>query len=438
MDLIIRNARLGTRQIDLSVVEGRIAEIVDAGGEIGSVSPASSVAPTRTLDASGLHVVTGLRNGHTHAAMTLFRGWGDDLPLMEWLEERIWPAESRMTEEDVYAGTRLAILEMIRSGTLHFNDMYWHAPAIARAASEMGVRAHIGAAFVDLGDASVARRWKAAVEAWLEQCGSWGPRIHATVAPHAIYTVSADHLAWLAGLASDAGLLLHIHLSETRGEVEACVAAHGVRPAHLLDRLGLVNDRLIAAHGVFLDADEHELLGSAGATVVTNPAANLKLATGGIFDYVAARAAGVRVILGTDGVASNNNLDLFEEMKLAALLQKHRAEDATALPAREAFALATTTPAEVFGAGSGRIEPGEPADLLLLDLGGPETQPGHDLESDLVYAANGSVVHTTICAGRVLMHDRRIEVADPDEIVRTAGEAAARLTGREHRPRPPR
>jgi len=424
VDLLIRNAQLDGHAVDLQVRAGTIAGISVTGAEQAG---ADAPAPARVLDASGLVAVPSLRNGHTHAAMTLFRGWGDDLPLMEWLQDRIWPAEARMTEEDVYRGTRLAILEMIRSGTTHFNDMYWHAPAIARAASEMGVRAHIGAAFVDLGQPAVAARWWGEVERWLEQRDEWGPRVRATVAPHAIYTVSAENLARLGAVAEEAALPLHIHLSETRGEVEECLAANGVRPTELLARCGLVNDRLIAAHGVYLDDEELELLGTAGATLVHNPAANLKLATGGILNVTGARAAGARVILGTDGVASNNSHDLFDEMKLAALLQKHRTGNATALPAQEALALATEEPARLLGPGTGRLAEGEPADLLLLDLSGPATQPGHDLASDLVYAANGSVVHTTICDGRVLMHEHRIEVADVEEVVRAASESASRL-----------
>ncbi len=360
--------------------------------------------------------------------MALFRGWGDDLPLDTWLRERIWPAEARMTPDDVHAGTRLAIVEMIRSGTTHFNDMYWHAPAIARAAAELGVRAHIGAAFVDLGNDAVARRWWNAVEGWLEQRDAWGPRIRATVAPHAIYTVSTENLDRLGRLADRHDLLVHIHLSETEREVADCVGAHGMRPTELLERHGLVTSRLVAAHGVHLNEAEFALLGDAGATIATNPAANLKLAVGGIFDLAAAEAFGVRVILGTDGVASNNNLDLFEELKLVSLLQKHRTGDATTLPASRALDLVTTAPTSVFGLGSGRIEKGAPADFLLLDLSGPATAPGHDLASDLVYAANGSVVHTTVCAGRVLMHDRRIEVADEEEILDSARSAARRLT----------
>jgi 5-methylthioadenosine/S-adenosylhomocysteine deaminase len=421
--LILRSAQLGDRQVDVHISEGRIASIeaTDDGAQ-------AAAAGARALDCAGLGLFPSLRNGHTHAAMTLFRGWGDDLPLMTWLEERIWPAEGRMTEEDVYRGTRLALLEMIRTGTTHLNDMYWHAPAIARAVSEMGLRAHIGAAFVDLGQESVAARWRREVESWLEQRDEWGPRVRAAIAPHAMYTVSKHHLRWLGDLAEEHDLLYHIHLSETAGEVERCVAEHGVPPARLLGDLGLVTDRLVAAHGVHLRPDEFHLLGEAGASVVTNPAANLKLAVGGIFDYVSARAAGLRVVIGTDGVASNNNLDLLEEIKLVALLQKHRADDPTVLPAPEALRLATSEPAGLFGPGTGRVAVGEPADLILVDLSGPSMAPGHDPVSDLVYAASGAVVHTTICDGQVLMYDRRVEVVDEARVIREAREAAQRLT----------
>ncbi len=435
MDLHLRGALLEGRVVDVSVRDGRITRIADAeAGDVHASDPGRSghAPPARTLDAEGLHLVPSLTNGHTHAAMTLFRGWGDDLPLMTWLRERIWPAEVRMTAHDVYHGTRLAIVEMIRSGTTRFNEMYWHAPAIARAAEELGVRAVIGAAFVDFGQASVEARWRTEVESWLEQRGDWGPGVRASIAPHAIYSVSGRNLHWLGDLAGAHDLPFHIHLSETLGEVQDCLAAHGVRPTRLLDRLGLVNERLVAAHCVHLDDDERALLAQSGATAVTNPAANLKLAVGGIFDFRAARDAGLRVLVGTDGVASNNNLDLFEDLKLLALLQKHRSGDPTTLPAREALALVTTEAAAVFDredpGANGRIAEGEPADFLLLDLSGPATRPGHDTSSDLVYAANGSVVHTTVCAGRVLMHDRRIEVADEDEILAKATEAALRLT----------
>lgn len=435
MSLLVRGAWLDGRSVDVAIERDTIMRVGpdleglrDEGG--AGVGPAGGPSYERVIDAGGLHVFPGLANGHTHAAMTLFRGYGDDLPLMEWLQTRIWPAEALLTEDDVYHGTRLAILEMIRSGTTYFNDMYWHREGVRRAVEELGLRAHLGSVFIDRGDGAAARAQREAVIREVAERESLGPRLRVALAPHAIYTVGNESLEWLAGLAREHDLLLHIHLSETEGEVRECVAKHGVRPAHLLDRLGLAGPNLIAAHGVYLDGDELALLAERGATVVHNPCANLKLATGGIFDYAGARAAGLRVVLGTDGPGSNNSLDLIEEMKVAALVQKHRSRDATVLPAREALALATTAAAEAFGLGSGRIEPGAPADLILVDFAHPSTRPGHDPVSDLVYAANGRAVHTTICAGRVLMHDRVVEVGDEEEIIRDAVGAARGLLER--------
>jgi 5-methylthioadenosine/S-adenosylhomocysteine deaminase len=420
--------------IQNAVVDGETTSLLIRNGVIEALGPDAGPAPgeevDRTLDGSGLHAFPGLRNGHTHAAMTLFRGWGDDMPLMEWLQTRIWPAEALLTPEDVYDGVRLACLEMIRSGTTYLNDLYWHHEAVARAIDEMGLRAHVGAAFLDFGDAEKGRAQQKMVLRHLDSRKELGARIRITLGPHAIYTVRPDSLAWLGEVSESEDLPLHIHLSETRGEVEDCLAAHGVRPAQFLEQLGLVTPRLLAAHGVYLDAEELALLADAGATVVTNPNANLKLATGGIFDYAGARRAGLRVVLGTDGPASNNDLDMIEEMKTVALIQKHRAEDATCLPAREALDLATENPAEVLGWGPGRIAEGAPADLILVDFSHPSTQPLHDPVSALVYAANGRAVHTTICDGRVLMHRWEVEGFDEEEIIARAGATARRVVER--------
>jgi len=423
--LLIEGCSLDGRVVDIRIEDGTIRGVDSSSSSSSSSSPAD-----RVIDGGGLHAFPSLKNGHTHAAMTLFRGWGDDLPLMEWLETHIWPAERHMTPEDVYHGTRLAILEMIRSGCTYFNDMYWHADRVLQAVDELGVRAHLGSVFVDHGSDDVAATWRDAVLRQLETLDDLPDRVQVAIAPHAIYTVSPDNLQWLGEKAREHDLLYHIHLSETQGEVDTCVAEHGVRPVHLLDRLGLVDHRLMGAHGIFLDDDERRVLGDARATLVTNPTANLKLAVGGIFDYDAAKAAGIRVVLGTDGPGSNNNLDMLEQMKVAALVQKHRAGDATSLPSAESLALATTNAAEAFRLGNGTLEPGAPADLILVDLSGAATQPVHDPVSHLVYAANGSAVHTTICDGRVLMHDRDIEVADEAEIIEEAVRAARGLVGR--------
>jgi 5-methylthioadenosine/S-adenosylhomocysteine deaminase len=428
MNLLIRDALVDGRATTIRIKDGVIAAletVPDPPGAAGGTG-----RPDRVIEAAGLHAFPSLRNAHTHAAMTLFRGWGDDMPLMDWLRTRIWPAEALLTEDDVYHGTRLACLEMIRGGTTYLNDMYWHHAGVARAVEEMGLRAHIGAVFIDFGDGERARRQRDEVRRQLDERHRLGPRLQVALTPHAIYTVTLESLEWVGELAREEDLPVHIHLSETHHEVDECVATHGVRPAHLLDRVGLVGPNLVAAHGVYLEQDEIELLAGAGATVVTNPVANLKLATGGIFDYAGARAAGLRVALGTDGPASNNNLDMIEEMKIVALVQKHRAADATCLPAREALAMATASAAEALGPGSGRLEVGAPADLILVDFSHPSTQPVHDPVSTLVYAANARAVHTTICDGQVLMHAGQVEVGDEAEIVREAVLAARSLVQR--------
>jgi 5-methylthioadenosine/S-adenosylhomocysteine deaminase len=432
VELVIRQCLVDGEVRDIGIADGKIAFVRAPGEATAAPDAAPDPLPLRVVDGRGLHAFPGLKNGHTHAAMTLFRGYGDDLPLMEWLRTRIWPAEALLTEEDIYHGTRLGIVEMIRSGTTYFNDMYWHRAGVLRAVEELGVRSHVGSVFIDHGDPTgvAAGALRDAVLQQVAERHTLNPRIQVSVAPHAIYTVSPESLEWIAGLAAQDDLVVHIHLSETWPEVEACVATHGVKPAFFLQRLGLLGPNLVLAHGVYLDAEEMELLAEHDVTVVTNPIANMKLATGGIFDYRTAKAAGLRVALGTDGAGSNNNLDLIEEMKVLALVQKHRAQDPTVLTAHDALELATTAPARSFRLGSGRLEAGAPADLILVDLSHASTQPVHDPVSALVYAANGGAVHTTICDGRVLMHDRRVEVVDEAEVVASAVAAAERLAAR--------
>ena len=359
------------------------------------------------LDARGTILVPPLINGHTHAAMTLFRGYGDDLPLMRWLEEKIWPIERRLESEDVYWGTRLACLEMIRSGTVRFWDMYWHAPAAARAVADAGMRATVAAPLIDIDGRSEEMR--EAAQRSLDELAGAGERIDAGLAPHAIYTVTEDSLRWIAELAAERDFPVQIHLSETEQEVIDCLAVHGERPARYLDRVGLLSPRTVLAHGVWLDDDELELISERGAVVVTNPVANLKLAVGAVFPYPRARAAGVQVGLGTDGPGSNNSLDLFADMKVLALLQKHAANDAAAIGAVETWEIATGRRAPLLGGAD--LEVGQPADFLLLRAGASELSLG-ELPAALVYAASGAVVHSTVVGGRVLMRDGEIEGAE--------------------------
>jgi 5-methylthioadenosine/S-adenosylhomocysteine deaminase len=411
MTLTVTNALLDGERVGLRCEDGAIAAL---GADVVS-QPGDA-----TLDAHDAHLLPPLVNGHTHAAMTLFRGSGGDLPLMPWLEEKIWPVEARLEAEDVYWGARLACAEMLSSGTTRFWDMYWHPEATARAVADAGLRATIGAPLFDAN--SSPKELRESAHRSLEALSDLGPRITPALAPHAIYTVSEESLRWIGELSASRELPIQIHLSETEREVQDCIAAHGLRPAFYLDRLGMLSERTVLAHGVWLDPDELALIAERGATVVTNPVANMKLAVGGVFPHPAARSAGVPVGLGTDGAGSNDSLDLLADLKTFALAQKHAAADPTALDAAEAWAVATGARAPRLGAT--RLEPGAPADFLLLGPDSPELGIG-DLTSGLVYAASGTAVDTAVIAGEILM--RGGEVPELTEIVARAAERARRL-----------
>jgi 5-methylthioadenosine/S-adenosylhomocysteine deaminase len=414
VSLTVRNAQLDGSVVAVRVEEDRIVAL-GAG-----VEPAVG---DDVLDAAGMALLPGLINGHTHAAMTLMRGYGGDLPLMKWLQDKIFPVEAKLTADDVYWGTRLACAEMIRSGTVRFWDMYWQPEAVARAVQDAGIRASVALPLVDGLDSDKSDALRADAERSLDALADAGTRITPTLGPHSIYLVSEKSLHWIADLSSERELRVHIHLSETEGEVKDCVAAHGVRPAPYLDRIGVLTSRTILAHGVWLDDDELALVGERGATIVTNPVSNLKLAVGEIFPYAKARGHGIPVGLGTDGASSNNSLDLFQDMKHLALVQKHVERDPAAMPATEAWAVATGQRAPALGL-SGRLAVGEPADFLLVRSDAPELTPG-DLVANLVYAAAGAVVDTTVVAGRVLM--RGGVIGDEAEVRAGAITSARRL-----------
>ena len=411
MSLCVSGAVRDGEPVSLRCAEGLIAEI---GAEV-EPAPGDEV-----IDAAGAPLIPPALNGHTHAAMTLFRGYGDDLPLMRWLQEMIWPVEAGLEADDVYWGTRLACVEMIRTGTTRFWDMYWEAEATARAVRDAGLRATIGAPLIDADGDSAALREKAHES--LGHLTGFDQRVRPSLAPHAIYTVSEDSLRWIAELGAERDVALQIHLSETEQEVGDCVERHGLRPAHYLDRLGFLGPSTLLAHGVWLDRAELELVAERGATVVTNPVANMKLAVGGVFPLPAAQAAGVAIGLGTDGAGSNNSLDLLSDVKTLALIQKHAAADPSVLEAAEAWAIAIGARAPLLGATG--LEPGAPADFLLLRPDSYELGLG-EANAGLVYAASGSVVDTTVVAGRVLM--RGGVVPDAAEILAEAVARADRL-----------
>ncbi|MBN1194472.1 MAG: amidohydrolase family protein [Methanomicrobiaceae archaeon] len=418
---IIADVTLGDRNADIFITrDGRIGAVGvnirrDYAGEADFI-----------IDGSGRIAIPGCTNTHTHAAMTLLRGYADDMHLQEWLSEKIWPLEAHLTGEDVYWGTRLACLEMIRSGTVAFNDMYFFMEDAARAVDEAGLKAQFAYGFIDLFDEEKRETEIKATETLVSAVKRMdNPRIRAAVGPHAIYTVSKEGLEWCAAYSEEQNIGIHIHLSETEKEVNDCVEQTGMRPAALLDSCGCLTPRTVAAHCCWLERAECDLLGKRGVFVSHNPASNMKLAVNRAMPYHWLHAAGASVTLGTDGCASNNNLDIFEEMKFAALLQKFFWNSDTLLPATEALLMATENGARALGFGTGRIEAGAPADLVLLDQRSPCMVPRHHTVSNIVYACAGSAVRTVFCQGRVLMNEGFIP--GEDAILTGAEKAASSL-----------
>jgi 5-methylthioadenosine/S-adenosylhomocysteine deaminase len=412
VSILIRGVTLNGQQKDILIQGNTIQEIADSIG-----------APVETqISGDGKAAIPSFINGHTHAAMTLLRGYADDMHLQDWLEKKIWVAEAQMTEEDIYCGARLACLEMIKTGTTFFNDMYWFWKGTARAVLDMGIRAAISAVFIDFFDKKKAEEQIEINMKLFEESGKFGDRITFTLGPHAIYTVSEESLKWAADFARANGLLIHIHLSETQEEVEDCIRKHGIRPAEYLEKIGFLGPNVIACHAVYLNQKEILLLKKHDVKVVHNPISNMKLAVGRAFPYARLKTAGITISLGTDGCSSNNNLDMLESMKFASLLQKYHQRDTTVLPAREAFQMATINGAQAFGLNCGEIKEGALADLALIDLQRPELTPHFDLHSDLAYSGNGACVDTLICDGKVLMANRRVK--DEETILEEARRCA--------------
>ena len=376
------------------------------------------------IDGDRAIALPGLVNTHTHAAMALLRGYADDMILQDWLTQKIWPLEAHLTAHDIYLGTRLACLEMIRSGTTTFNDMYFFMESAARAVDESGIRGVLSYGFIDLFNADKRETECKATENLVAHVRCLeNLRIKAAVGPHTIYTVSKEGLIWCAEYAAEQKIGTHIHLAETEKEVRDCIARYSMRPSAFLDECGILTPRTVAAHCCWLDERECTLLKKRGVSVSHNPASNMKLATHRAMPYPWLSASGVNVCLGTDGCASNNNLDLFEEAKIAALLQKFYWNDPTVLPASEALAMATFHGAEALGFGTGRLMAGAAADIVLVSTRGACNTPLHNAASNLVYSCNGGAVETTICDGKVLMLEGLIP---GEEVVRESAAAAAR------------
>ncbi|MGW1670863.1 amidohydrolase [Streptomyces sp. NPDC002324] len=404
------------------------AAIVVRDGVIESIGPAEETAPVATaerIDARGQVAMPGLINCHTHAPMVALRGIAEDMPAEEWFDDVIWPVESNLTATDVELGARLACAEMIRGGVTCFADHYFSMAAVAAVVEETGMRAHLGEAFFSSqGPEGRAR----SLEFALRHRGAAGGRITTALAPHAPYTVDDSDLAATAELAHAHGLPVHLHAAESRDQTDNSLARHGVTPIEVLERTGLLglDAGVLVAHGTgILDRDLPVLERATGpVAVATAPRGYLRFAWP-TTPVRALRRIGVPVGLATDGAASNNSLDVWEAMALTALVQKSTEGDPRWLTSRQALHHATLQSARAVGLGEriGSLAPGRRADLVLVDLGGPHTQPVHDLAATLVHSARSADVRTTVVDGRVLMRDRELLTVDVPAI-------AAELTGR--------
>ena len=404
---------------DIGIENGRIL--------FCGVTPANWTAD-ETIDCREKLITPGLVNAHTHAAMTLFRSYADDMALMDWLQKKIWPAEANLTAEDVYWGSQLAIAEMLASGTTAFADMYFFMDQVAQACVETGMRASLSRGLIAVDGPGQEERFAENEQLFKDFHGAADGRITVMLGPHAPYTCPPRCMEKVVAIAHRIGAEIHVHLSETKDEVEKCQRIYDKSPVALLDDLGVFDCGTLAAHCVWVSEQDIRILAEKKVRVVHNPSSNLKLASGAA-PVSAMLEAGVTVALGTDGATSNNKLDMLEEIRLASFLQKLDRMDPTALPSRQVLQMAHQGGAAAIGQGDvlGRIESGYKADLTIYKTTAPHWCPQHDLASILTYAAASADVSHTLVDGRVLYRNGEFTTIDIDRVKAETGARGLRL-----------
>ena len=419
--LILNPSNFENKKQSLLIKDDLIAEISD---EIND----SDV--DKIIDAEGKILLPGLINTHTHLSMTLFRGLADDLSLDSWLNDHIWPMEANLNGDYCYIGALLGAVELIKSGTTTFSDMYFYMEDVARAVDDAGIRAVLSYGMIDFGD---AERREAEIKenmALFEACnGMADGRIKVFFGPHSPYTASEELLIKVRELADEHNIGIHIHVSETQKEINDSLDEKGLRPFEYLEKIGFLGPDVVAAHCVWLSDEEIEIIKKHDVKVSHNPCSNMKLASG-IAPVSKLIENDICVSIGTDGASSNNNLDLIEELKTASLLQKVSTLDPKVLTSDEAIEMATIKGAETLGLSDeiGSIEVGKKADIILIDTNSANMVPdSSSLSSNVIYSANGSNVDTTICNGKILMENKKLTILDEDEIYARAKQAIKEL-----------
>lgn len=404
-DILLKNALLDDKRVNIYVNDGMIASITPSvPGE-----PLTVDAATEVVDCSTKAVLPSFINMHTHAAMSMMRGVGEDISFHEWLA-RIWRIESGLTPEYVYYATKLACLEMIKTGTATFNDQYWFMPQARLAAVEMGIRPVLSYVLCDRMDPEQSRIQIRECIRHYEDSLLWPEKTQFAISVHAVYSVCEDTIVWAARFASEHGLKLHIHLSETQKEVNDCKAAHnGMSPVEYLESLGFLSQDVIAAHALWLSEKDVEILGRHRVNCVHNINSNLKLTSGYRFKYNELRDAGANVCIGTDGCGSSNNLDMLEAMKTAAIVQKAWRGDPTAMPLDELFAAGTSNGAKALGINTGVVKVGNKADLMLVDIDNWHFVSNAPTLANFVYSAHSDCIDSLMCDGRWIMRNRIVK-----------------------------
>ncbi len=422
-NILIKDAIIISNEIKKGSLLIQNDKIVEISNKIG-VNDADEV-----IDASGKILIPGLVNTHTHLSMTLMRGLADDMPLDTWLNNYIWPVEAELNPEYCYAGALVACAEMIKSGTTCFNDMYFFMDNVAKAADEAGLRGIISHGMIDFGDEDKRKQEFTESIRIIKKCHNTGDgRIQVAFGPHSPYTCSQELLKEVKREATKYGVRIHIHVSETQKEVSDILEVHGKRPFEYLDEIGFLGSEVTAAHAVWLSKNEIELIKQSEVKLSHNPSSNMKLSSGisPVSELLQKKAC---VSIGTDGPASNNNMDMFEEMKITSLLQKVATMDPTVLKAEEVFKMATINGAKSLGLEDqiGSIEVGKKADITLIDSRSPQLTPFRNPISHIVYSANGGNVDTVICNGEILMKNRELITLDESMILEAAQNASEEL-----------
>ena len=428
--MIIKNTSVlrhngDVQDADIIIEDDKIAFV---GRVVNGNVLADHVKNIKIIDGKGKLAIPGLVNAHTHASMTLLRSFADDKKLMDWLQEDIWPIEAKMTREDIYIGAALAAIEMIRSGTTAFADMYGPCmDEVAKVVDESGLRGVLSRGLIGVADGD--KKLQENIELFKEFHNASDGRITVMFGPHAIYTCPPEYLIKVANAASELGAEIHIHMNETLDEINNCIKDYGKRPFEVINETGLFDLGTLAAHCVHLSNEEIEIIKEKNIRVAHNPGSNMKLASG-IAPVPKLLKEGVVVALGTDGASSNNNLDMLEEVKLAALLHKVDTLNPLAIPAAEALKLATENGAKAVGLeNTGRIEKGYKADIVLYNMKNAEWQPRYNPISLLVYSANSSSVDTVIVDGKVLMEHSELKTLDEEKIIFNFNQRFGSLTG---------